>query len=426
MIKRLKLRRLAKTTPSPEYLSAAKRLDILGDALTLLQDGVYGTGSDLTQHGHKAIHLAVYTEDEKQVRRVLEFDASQVNLRTKHGDTALHLAARLVLPQIMMFLVKHKADVNATNSVRDTALHMVANLKVTSRSLIPGMLTFLLENGADHTLKNKHGYTAFDIASSGSHDYNVVGAFILYDGRLIHNIVRDNRGGGLFQDVVRHHPELVHDLNLSSHVHILAEQFAFQPNLYTLLWAGCNIDVLDKQGRCLFSKIWGRTSYLKYRGILTLLLHGQRFPLKEPYGRFDCTSSLTPKHPILGDCRQSLRNIALNVLRNQLADARPGQFFLQRLHKLPLPRELKMLLLIPDYLTVTIRDRRSRGAAPEHLAIERETVNLKTKTCLMRLVSRTHLAQGDRSKLAVLCIDLDNLLLTKDSPHNEPWNFNHV
>jgi uncharacterized protein len=81
-----------------------------------------------------------------------------VHKRGLDGDTVLHAAVvRRSLKHVKLF-VGAGAQVNPTGDLGNTPLHYAASFDV------PEIATFLIEHGANPTIKNEFGQTALDIA----------------------------------------------------------------------------------------------------------------------------------------------------------------------------------------------------------------------------------------------------------------------
>jgi len=88
--------------------------------------------------------------------------ATDINARTKNGDTVLHYAAKYAPLRALTELLTYKLDVNARNNKDETPLMIIA------RSGAMAETKFLLEKGAKKDLKNKDKKTAFDLAKSSN------------------------------------------------------------------------------------------------------------------------------------------------------------------------------------------------------------------------------------------------------------------
>lgn len=82
-----------------------------------------------------------------EVKKLLDSGAN-VNAKNEDGETALHLAARWNIYELVKCLADHGADVNAKDCYGDSVLHIAArwgDLKV---------IQCLVEHGADVNAKN--------------------------------------------------------------------------------------------------------------------------------------------------------------------------------------------------------------------------------------------------------------------------------
>jgi ankyrin repeat protein len=95
----------------------------------------------------------------------------RVEIMKNNEETDLHIAIRCTLFYTSAEINRSKmqealdtSDVNAQNIWGNTALHIAAMLERTKEC------RFLVENGADLSLQNKNGYTAWDVIRSGTQE----------------------------------------------------------------------------------------------------------------------------------------------------------------------------------------------------------------------------------------------------------------
>lgn len=110
---------------------------------------------------HKAVYTFNATKDPafttKAVRNVLECGgADAVNSRNYDGETALHAAACLDLPETLECLLDFGADIDAQDAAGMTPIHSAVEA-----GAIKSMYA-LMKRGADPTIKNVFGDTPFD------------------------------------------------------------------------------------------------------------------------------------------------------------------------------------------------------------------------------------------------------------------------
>ncbi len=83
---------------------------------------------------------------------------AKVNVRTKHGATPLHGAARKADPAVLALLLAHGAKVNVQDEDGYTPLHRAAS------NADPAVLALLLDHGTDAKLRDKDGKLPVDLA----------------------------------------------------------------------------------------------------------------------------------------------------------------------------------------------------------------------------------------------------------------------
>ncbi|CAD7932692.1 unnamed protein product [Amoebophrya sp. A120] len=101
----------------------------------------------------------------------------------KNGNHALHITAQNGHEELTKFLVGKGANINAQNKKGQTALHMSVEYDFYYQNL------FLLENGADKTLKNGDGHAAILGIDGGKSGVEA------FDGPMIKlKAIRDQKG----------------------------------------------------------------------------------------------------------------------------------------------------------------------------------------------------------------------------------------
>ena len=129
-------------------LTLAKRWKLDIDSLKVVD--IQQRDSD----GWTALMLAAVKNDRVGLKKLIAKGAD-VNTTDKHGSTPLMHASDL---QVLDTLLINKADINAKDDFGETALMSAAGFDNSEK------VKFLLEKGADKSLKNKKGKTAADLA----------------------------------------------------------------------------------------------------------------------------------------------------------------------------------------------------------------------------------------------------------------------
>lgn len=96
--------------------------------------------------------------DFEGVRHYFEEGAS-LNARDAQGRSAMHIAAERGFSKTIDILVELGADINATDSQKETPLHRAARQQTHGADTSAQLIL----NGADVTLKNRFGETAFTL-----------------------------------------------------------------------------------------------------------------------------------------------------------------------------------------------------------------------------------------------------------------------
>ncbi len=104
---------------------------------------------------HVAFMKAARDGDFEGVRHYFEEGAS-LESRDEQGRTAMHIAAERGFSKTINILVELGANVNATDHQKETPLHRAAK-----QSHGADTAALLILNGADITIKNRFGDTAF-------------------------------------------------------------------------------------------------------------------------------------------------------------------------------------------------------------------------------------------------------------------------
>lgn len=177
----------AQTADQIDDFTKAAKFDDVSEVQSLLKAGV--SPNTLDPKGNPMLIVAIRDKSKKVTDLLLANPATNVNLANKSGENALMMAAfdgdlptvkMLVLEkkasvnkrgwapihyaatnghlQIVQFLIAHGAKVNAYSPSETTPLMMAIG------SGNDELIKYLLDNGADLSLRNHEGYTAIDIA----------------------------------------------------------------------------------------------------------------------------------------------------------------------------------------------------------------------------------------------------------------------
>ena len=106
------------------------------------------------------LHKAAEEGDLEAGTRLVWCEGADATLRNKEGKTPLHLAAEKGHEVVCATLLEAQGvDVNAKNNYRWTPLHLA------SQEGKAEVVRFLLEKGAEATLRNKQGKTPLDLTT---------------------------------------------------------------------------------------------------------------------------------------------------------------------------------------------------------------------------------------------------------------------
>ena len=105
--------------------------------------------------------MAAGSNSNPEVINVLIERGADPNAQDRHGNTSLHLAARLSEnPEIIGALLEAGADLDAPEPARGrTPLHLAAD-----SNFDPKIVSYLLEAGANPKAQDKDGKTPLDLA----------------------------------------------------------------------------------------------------------------------------------------------------------------------------------------------------------------------------------------------------------------------
>lgn len=207
--------------------------------------------------------------------QILTENVTNINLRNDQGQTALHKASRRCHPGIISILLNHGADVDAQDNGGSTPLHIVISdaRPLDGKGDTEQAVGVLLEHGADINLRNHEGQTALHQASRHD-DTGYIMHLLLKHGPDVNAL--DNNGSTPLH------------LAISYAHHWIVEQ-AIEGAVGLFLEHGANINLRNGQGQTALHK----ASLLGYPDIIHLMLnHGAEVDAQDNDG-------LTPLHLII-------------------------------------------------------------------------------------------------------------------------------
>ncbi|KAH9830437.1 ankyrin [Rhodofomes roseus] len=106
---------------------------------------------------------AARTDNEELLLEVFEEGKFDINYQDGLGNTALHYAASHGSLAVLEHILSHdECDVDPVNRLeKATPLHLA--MRMEDEELRTSVVESLLDAGADTTIKDKHGETAFDL-----------------------------------------------------------------------------------------------------------------------------------------------------------------------------------------------------------------------------------------------------------------------
>lgn len=132
----------------------------------LLEEPSCNPNAHAGQSRQTALHMAASEDDEDhiEIAGLLLRYGTLVNSKDAIGWTPLHTATSKGNVDMMTFLLRKNALINAVTDGGDTALHLaIVNMLAESDSDIYRMaITVLVENGASSKIKNTHKKTPLD------------------------------------------------------------------------------------------------------------------------------------------------------------------------------------------------------------------------------------------------------------------------
>ncbi|XP_044764526.1 putative ankyrin repeat protein RF_0381 [Coccinella septempunctata] len=168
------------------------------------------------RYGKTIIHRILRNEDSSLIIEFLKY-VEDINMI--HGKrTALHIAVKRQLKDVVQYIVGRNADVNKKSRSGLTPLHE----SISSKSV--DMMKILLESGADMEIKSEAGQTPLHFAL----EYKNIDQIrtLIMNGANVNST--DNLGG--------------------TPLHALCSRGSFDFELYELLLQNCNVNVKDPWG----------------------------------------------------------------------------------------------------------------------------------------------------------------------------------
>jgi ankyrin repeat protein len=122
-------------------------------------------GADINTYDfslHRPLHFA--SQKNYEITKLLLESGADPNNTNQHGYAPIHYAALNGKNDIVELLILHHADVNLRDEKDYTALMAVASQEILKGSDLISTTKLLLEKGADPSIINKDGKTAYDYA----------------------------------------------------------------------------------------------------------------------------------------------------------------------------------------------------------------------------------------------------------------------
>jgi ankyrin repeat protein len=131
-------------------------------------DFLLGAGADINakdRNGAAALHLALMNGHKPAVISFLVEKGADVNAPTLRGASPLMYAAeRMIDTRVLSRLIKAGADINARDAVGATPLMWAVKAGYLTDDEKERNVLFLLDAGADGTIRDRLGGTAYDMA----------------------------------------------------------------------------------------------------------------------------------------------------------------------------------------------------------------------------------------------------------------------
>lgn len=172
---------------TPFYLAALNRhicvINCFIHELHMNYDHIYRTG---TFNGKNTLHIAALLGHLYIVMSLVEDFNVNVNDKDKDGCTAILLAAQNGHDELVMFLIKHSADVNVIDKNKRTLLHYIIENRSTELAL-----QVINHTACNINTSDRYGRTPLHMAASLGF-VHIVQALINSDEAIVHS--KDNDG----------------------------------------------------------------------------------------------------------------------------------------------------------------------------------------------------------------------------------------
>lgn len=148
---------------TPLYIATKNGYDLIAGILISKSEDPISDANWKTKIGTPLIHVAAEFGNPEILRLLINHGAKMETLDFME-NTALSIASMKGIAPNIQALVQENANINHQNLQGDTPLMLA------STSYMDAAVTYLLENGADATIRNNMGYAAADFYSTNVYD----------------------------------------------------------------------------------------------------------------------------------------------------------------------------------------------------------------------------------------------------------------